>query len=270
MKLLTSAALCLSISFTAYSSLAEETTNHHFNNSCDVALQGSVRIEKNSIEFLKDEKSQYKIINDQELIINNQKVDLNNKQQALVNDYAVSIRNTVPKVKNIALNAIDLATEGVTLALNELLGENNTAVKNLTTELTQVRSEVNHYFTDNKSIYFDENGVKGHDFLSNDFEQRIEALVEETVQSSIGNLLVAIGQEMLTSGGDMKAFEAKMEKFGERIENEMELKASTLETEADSLCKSVAQIDNLEEQLKNAVPMLNQTNVLTVKLQQSE
>ncbi len=232
-------------------------TSYNIENSCNIDLNGGVRIEADSITFLADDKVIYRIINDEKLVIKNETIDLTTKQQALVHDYATNIRAVVPQVKNIALKAVDLA-------FGELLGKDNQAINNLTTELTEVRTEVDNYFTQSTPIYIDENGINGAEFLDKNFEQRIENLVEKTMQSAIGNLLVALGQEILTSGDDMSAFEVKMENFGKRIEQEMDSKAQQLKQEASGLCQAIAHIDTLEEQLKKEFPTLANINTLTV------
>ena len=250
----------------SFYSVAHSSSHTFYNteNSCNIDLNGGVRIKADSITFLADNKVIYRIINDDKLVIKNESIHLTAKQQALVHDYATNIRSVVPQVKNIALKAVDFAIGGINIAFGELLGKDNQAINNLTIELAEVRTEVDHYFTQNTTIYFDENGINGAEFLDKNFEQRIENLVEKTIQNSIGNLLLAFGQEILTSGDDMSDFEGKMENFGKRIEQEMDSKTQKLKQEASGLCQAIAHIDTLEEQLKKEFPTLANTNTLTI------
>ncbi len=259
MKTIFSALLLFSVSLNTF---AHE--NNDFNNACNIELQGGVRIEQNTINFVKDNELIYKIIDDNQLVINNRTVDLDEKQQQLVQAYAHSIRAVVPKVKHVALEAVDLAVEGVSLAFNELLGENNQTVEKLTTELAKVRSEVDDYFGESKPVYLGKDDGRSDEVFAKQFEERVENLIEEVVQNSIGTLLVAIGQEMLTSGDDIDAFEAKMDKFGERIEQEMQIKTQQVEHKMEGLCHAVSHIDHLEEQLKKQIPALAHIDLLTV------
>jgi len=81
-------------------------------------------------------------------------------------------------------------------------------------------------------------------------------------------LLVAVGQEMLFSGGNTDAFQQKMEVFGEKIEHEMESRANNLGQRANALCTLVHSIDNLEEQLKVNIKAMPTVDVLYTKLNQ--
>ena len=60
------------------------------------------------------------------------------------------------------------------------------------------------------------------------FEQQIETAVESAVMQSMGSILVALGSELLGSGGDMDAFEQRMENMGAQIEKKVELHARSI------------------------------------------
>ncbi|GHE86862.1 DUF2884 family protein [Thalassotalea profundi] len=232
--------------------------------SCNVEIEGGISITNDSLTFSKDKKSLYKIENN-ELFVSDKKVQLTDSQRSLLTQYSTSIRAVVPEVKGVALDAMDLAVDGVNLAFNELLGEGNSVGRELTTELGKLRSEIQFKFDENKTISFDEDGFDGEEFFGEEFEQRIESLVETTITNSMGSLLIAVGQELLFSGGDPDAFEARMEKFGEQIEYEMESRGEQIEKRGEALCGSIANIDNIEELLKSSIDELSDTNFLTVK-----
>lgn len=231
--------------------------------SCDIDLNAGLRINKDLIEFTKNNKSLYKIINNDTLIVNGETVELNDYQQSLVTEYSSSIRAVLPEVKEIAFDAIDIAAEGVNLAFNELLGEDNEIGEELTTHLYGIRDEVDERFNSEKEFYIDENGELDDDFFGEEFEQRIESVVEDTIQNSLGSLLIAVGQEMLFAGGDMDAFEARMENFGEQIERDIEYRAEKLEKRGEELCSAVYKIDGIETQLSQSINELSDFNVLT-------
>ena len=211
MKTLIATALILATS-SSFASNASFTTD-----SCDADISGGIKITPTAIEFSKNKKQLYKIVDNEVLYVNEEQIDLTNSQQSLITEYSTSIRAAVPEVKDIALDAIDLASDGVNLAFNELLGEGNDISAEITAQLSEIRKEVNEGFTHDKEIYFDEDGFSGEDFFDEDFEKRIESAVETTVQNSIGSLMIAVGQQMLFSGGDMDTFETKMENFGDKI-----------------------------------------------------
>jgi hypothetical protein len=256
MKTLIATALILASS-SSFASNASFT-----NDSCDANISGGIKITPATIEFSKNKKQLYKIVENEMLFVDGEQIALSHSQQSLVTDYSLSIRATVPEIKDIALDAIDLASDGVNLAFNELLGEGNDISAEITAQLSEIRKEVDIGFTSDKEIYFDEDGFSGENFFNEDFEERIESAVEKTVQNSIGSLMIAVGQQMLFSGGDMDAFETRMEDFGTKMENEMESRGEAIEKRGEALCQSVIAIDALEDQLTNAITELEDFNLL--------
>ena len=255
--------LATSILLSTTTAFAHDTT--FSTDACDIELNAGIRINKTLVEFSKNDRTLYQIINNKTLMVDGQNVSLTSEQQALVNEYSTSIRSVVPEVKEIAVDAIELAVEGVNLAFNELLGEGNNLGKNLTTQLHEIRDEVDQRFNSSKELYIDENGKLDVDFFGGDFEQRIENIVEETVKNSLGTLLIAVGQEMLFSGGDIGTFETKMEKFGEQIERDIEERAESLEKRGDDVCQMINKIDDLENQLSDEVSELSSFNVISAR-----
>jgi len=237
--------------------------NAFSSDSCNVDLHGGININAKEITFSKDKSPLYTIANNEILRINGEEVPLSASQQSLLTEYSNSIRTVVPEVKSIALDAIDLAIDGVNLAFNELLGEGNNVSSELTTQLTTIRAEVDREFGQHKEFYIDEEGFSGKDFFGDDFEQRIETAVESTIKNSLGSLMIALGQEMLFSGGDMDAFESKMTNFAEQIEHEMETRAAGLEKRGDALCQAIIAIDEMEAQLQASIDALAGYNMIT-------
>ena len=115
----------------------------------------------------------------------------------------------------------------------------------------------------------DEEGFSGKDFFGDDFEQRIESAVESTIKNSLGTLMIAVGQEILFSGGDMEAFETKMDNFGELIGNEMETRSESIEKRGEALCQSIIVIDEMEEQLRNSINEIADYDFITASIKTS-
>ncbi len=233
--------------------------------SCDVELEAGFNINENSIEFFseKSKNTLYKIDNDETLIVDGETIDLDDEQQALVIQYSTSIKAMVPQVRTIAIEGVDLALEGVNLAFNELLGEGNDVGADLSYELSKLKDEVSSRFTLEHGFTIGEDGLDNDELLGDEFEQRIESAVEKAVMSSMGSIMMAVGQEMISSGGDSNAFETRMENFGENIEHEMETRAEKIEIKANKLCIAAVEIDKLEEQLKISVEPLADINVIS-------
>ena len=261
-NILTSSLLVLATSLTV--------PNVYAHNSCNVELESGIKISKQSIEFFDDSKNPlYKIINDETLIVDGQTIELTTSQQSIVSQYSTSIREVVPEVKDIALDAIELASDGVNMAFNELLGDGNHIGAEITEELNLIHQQVEAHFSADTGFYIDEDGLDGEEIFGEDFEERIESVVEKAVQNSMGTLLIAVGKEMLSSGGDMDKFETRMDNFGKQIEHEMETRAQEFEKRGEILCSSVADIDKLETELQNNIKELSNINVITASYSSS-
>ena len=81
----------------------------------------------------------------------------------------------------------------------------------------------------------------------------------------MGSILVALGSELMGSGGDMQAFEERMENMGAQIEEKVELHANALEKRANSLCDNFADIAKQEEKLVMQVPELKGYQLFSFK-----
>lgn len=235
-------------------------------NSCNLELDAGVRITDESIEFYHEDQQTYKIVEDQYLVVRGQVLKLNQMQQELVTSYAASIRAAVPEVRSMALDGIDLAIDAITIAFDGLLGEKNQVSAQLITELNNVKSDVNRYFTAGNPITFNRGNEDTPDFLGKYFETRMERIVETSVQNSIGSIMVAMGKEVLASGGDMDAFEARMNKFGEQMAEQMSAKAMRMEARGEQLCKTIRAVDANEEKLKGVVPAVESFNIIRVNV----
>ncbi|MDN7135785.1 DUF2884 family protein [Pseudidiomarina terrestris] len=257
MKTLIAAALLLS------------TTSAYAHNSCNAEVEGGLKIQQDSIQFFDQKEALlYEIKNDKSLWIDGSAVQLNPAQQAVVTEYSARIHNVVPEVKMVVIEGLNLASDGFNMAFNELLGEGNTAADDLNEKLATIRAEVDAKFASDQVIYVNHNGIEGDNFLGKEFEQELQAAVEDTVQKAIGSILVAVGKEMIFSGGDSQAFEKRMESFGAKVEQEMESRAELIEAKADQLCQSFAQIDNLEEALKEQVQDVSRFDLFSVTVKQ--
>lgn len=243
------------------------STALHAYDSCNVDLEAGITINESKIEFFEPKNKDnvlYVIDKQNNLIVLGKSVTLSSAQQALVKQYSTRIRVMVPQVRSIAIEGVDLALEGVNLAFNQLLGEGNDVGADLTEDLLALREEVAEQFTIENGFTIGENGVEDDELFGTDIEQRIESAVEQAVMNSMGNLFVALGQEMMLSGGDSDDFETRMKNFGETIEYEMKTGAEKVERKADGLCTAAFEIDELEEKLRSSVPSLADINVVTV------
>lgn len=256
------------------------SSNLYAHNTCNINLEAGLTLDETSIEFFNTESGSknkkqtlYKITHDRSLTVAGKTIALTDHQQTLLTQYSTSIRAMVPQVRTIAIEGVDLALEGVNLAFNELLGEGNNVGTELTQELSILRDEVATRFTEKHGITIGDKNSQhftGEEILGKEFEQRIESAVEKAVINSMGSLLVIMGQEMLSSGGDSNALATRMENFGDNIADEMESRAKQIEQKADVLCLAAVGIDQLEEQVKASISPLANINVVSATLHEKQ
>lgn len=101
--------------------------------------------------------------------------------------------------------------------------------------------------------------------FENQFDQQIESAVQSAMMQSMGSILMAVGSELMGSGGDMQAFEQRMENMGAEIEAKVERQANQLEKRADALCGNFSTIAEQEQQLVKLVPELKDYQLFSYK-----
>lgn len=243
------------------------TTGVYAHGSCNVELEAGFNINKHSIEFFSDnnKKPLYKIENDKRLIVGGENIPLDAHQQGLVKQYSTSIKAMVPKVRNISIEGVNLAIDGLNVAFNGLLGEGNPVGTGLTKDLSSLRDEAANRFTLENGFTIGEDGLETDELLGEEFTQRIESTIENAMMRSMGSIMMAVGQKMLSSDGESDNFEDRMESFSENIENEMKMSADRIEQKANKLCSAVLEIELLEEKLKASIAPLADINVISAR-----
>lgn len=233
-------------------------------NDCNMNLHGEMELSHGQLTLhLPDDKLLH--LDGHKALLNGQEMHLSHAQLNMLNQYHQNVNDLAPKVAGIALDAVALANEGVAKAFNQLLGEDNELVADLSSEIDALRIKLHQeFYADDGSIRFNSANFDNGQFLGEDFESEFEQKLEKLVQRSMGSLMIAIGKEMLFSGGDMQAFEKRMDRFGEQLEADMEVRAAGIEAQAQTLCYDLSQLDSLENQISSSIPQLSGLNMIEV------
>ncbi|WP_457934269.1 YggN family protein [Pseudoalteromonas sp. SCSIO 43210] len=230
---------------------------------CNVEFKNDVRIKPNELEIFTANNKTMLFNTHGDLTVNGEFVALNNSQREALTKYSDSLRTQLPEVANIALEGVKIA--GVAL---EEVGNafNIDGLDNMSELMDDIKIEVENTFYQQGTFVMGQQSFNqfGENF-EQQFEQQIETAVESAVMQSMGSILVALGSELLGSGGDMDAFEQRMENMGAQIEEKVELHASALEERANSLCGNFADIAKQEEQLVMQVPELEGYQLFSFK-----
>jgi len=236
---------------------------------CNVNVQGGLRITSEALEFSKDDAEQYKILGEQTLVVKGKEIKLNRDQQLLVTEYASSVRAIVPEVRQLTLDGIDLGAEAMKLVFDEFLGPNNSAAKDVHRAFSLLRTDVEKNFSSENPIYFNQKGGIADNFLGNEFESRVNAIMENSGKEVAWSVMKAFAVSFFSPGSTSANMEARMNKFGEKMEAEMTQRSKKLEARGDLVCGSVMALDRKEDAMRQAIPSIAEFNFLLLKKNQS-
>jgi hypothetical protein len=151
------------------------------------------------------------------------------------------------------------------LVFQELLEPDNQTAQKVQGEFTLLKTDIEKSFTNGKPININQKGMQDNDFLGMNFEARISKIVEISGKEISWNLIKNIAAAVLYSDGKSGDFETRMNKFGERMEHEMNVRAETMEKRGNLVCVSVAALDHKEEELKEAIKEISSFNLIKLK-----
>ncbi|XQF91167.1 YggN family protein [Pseudoalteromonas espejiana] len=233
------------------------------NEQCNVEFKNDVRIKPSELEIFTAFNQFMRFNNNGDLTVNGEEVSINSEQRQALTQYSDTLRTQLPEVANIALDGVKIA--GV--ALEEVANAFNIdGLNDLSGLMDGIKVEVENTFYQQGTFVMGQQSFDqfGENF-EQQFEQQIETVVESAVMQSMGSILVALGSELMCSGGDMDAFEQRMENMGEQIEEKVELHANKLEQRAHALCDNFADIAQQEQQLVAQLPQLKGYELFTIK-----
>lgn len=235
---------------------------------CHLKMEAGLCVSPMLLEFYGEDKTAYQIKDHHQLIVNGKPVVLDSNQQALVTQYDQQVRAMVPEVREMVLEGIDLAIEGVTYTLDGLLGTRNKISIQLCSELGHLKGDVRRYF-DGEVLNFNNHQDVAAEFFGKHFEMRMERILDTSLQESAFGIMVAMGKEVLLAGGDVSAFDERMNRFGKELEAQIQSSSSAIKAHGLSLCKAAQALNNIEDQLRNAIPDMQSMDFIRVDAQTS-
>ncbi|WP_100658186.1 DUF2884 family protein [Alteromonas flava] len=238
----------------------------NFTDSCNINFEGELSFKDEVLSITLENGDIAHFTPDGQIDINRDSLDLTAEQKADAQQYYSSITTAIPMTAEIAVDALEIASGAVTEAFGELLGYDDPLVNEFDDFFADLNTSVNEQFYAADGTFTmrssDDNDGR---WVSPAWESELENKIEDMVGKSIGRLLVAIGTEMVMGGGDMSAFEAKMENFGEQIEQRVEFQTDELEEKAENLCMTLSSADLAEAKLANSVKELSSLNMLDIE-----
>lgn len=265
--LTTAVAACIGLSTNAVAHQDGHDSNMSFSSdSCNLEFNNTLAITPDTVN-IKAESGEVVIDQDGNLQINGEAQSLSAADQTLLARYSSDVRGQVPQVAEIAMEGVALA--GV--ALSEV--GNAFGLKNMATMeqmMSEIGDEIHAAFYDGGTFIMDQGRFDNiGDTFDSKFDQQMEQAMEEMIMESIGSLLITLGSEMLSSGGDMSEFEQRMERMGEQIEEKVELQAKNIEQRADQMCFDFKDLAMQEDELQARIPALANYDVFKVETKKS-
>lgn len=241
------------------------TMAHSSNDHCDINFEGKMQLENNILTLYTKDNDKVRIEDDHRIYVNGEELYLSGEEQQWVENYYDGVTTAVPIAAQIAVDGVAIATEAVGMVFGELLGSNTRGVDELTYKLEELGEKIQYnFYAEDGSIRMNSEDFEDGNFLGEEWEEDFEEAVSDLVTSSMGHLMIAIGTEMLFSGGDMDAFEQRMENFGTEIEEKMEFKGEAIEAKAEQLCTHLAKVEEAERALQHNVSELAKLDIISL------
>ncbi|WP_299083490.1 YggN family protein [uncultured Paraglaciecola sp.] len=235
-------------------------------NQCNVEFNGNMQLENKVLAVKLDNNTKVTIDQNKILYVDGTPLSLNSKQQGWVNSYYDGINQAAPQAAAIATDAVALASTALNEVFVELLGADSSALSDISEKLSNLDQQIQYnFYADNGEIRLHSDAFENGEFFGEQWEAQFEDAMEELVTDSIGHILVAVGTQLILSGGDTDAFEQKMERFGEQMEQKVEYQAEALEEKADELCATLASVDRAEGYLQRNIKQLASLDVIQVE-----
>ncbi|MDE3273377.1 DUF2884 family protein [Pseudoalteromonas sp. G4] len=263
----TAVAACMGLSASAMAHQDDHDNNINFSSdSCNLKFNNKLSITPDTLN-IEAPSGVVAIDQDGNLKINGESQSLSASDQTLLARYSEDVRGQVPQVAEIAMEGVALAGVALSEVGNAFGLENMSAMEEI---MSEIGEEIQHAFYDGGTFVMDQGRFDNiGDTFDNKFDEKMEQAMEEMMMESIGSLLITLGSEMLSSGGNMSDFEQRMERMGEQIEEKVELQAKNIEQKADKMCFDFKELAMQEDELQARIPALANYDVFKVETKKS-
>ncbi|MDC8832287.1 DUF2884 family protein [Alteromonas gilva] len=231
-------------------------------NQCNMQLHGSVTYDHGDLTITTEDGEKVLITPAHQLYVDGQVISLNDDEQRWVTDYYTSIESAIPMTVEIARDGIKIASYAVTEVFSELLGADHELTDDFDELFIDLSAQIDErFFAADGTYRFDSTNLNG-DWADAAWSEQLDSKIDDLVERSMGHFLMAIGRQMLFADGDMDDFAARMENFGETIEQRVEGEAEALESKADELCTVLAKADYAETRMQQNIAALKGLDLL--------
>ncbi len=250
--------LLLFVSFLSLNTLAEQ---------CSVNFNYGVIIDPNHIRMIEHNKTVVQINGKNQLFVEGREIKLNSEQQQLVSQFSLGIRDQVPEIVSIAIEGVDIGLKAVNKAIGSLTGENSASQQKIQAKFDELKWRIRTRFNQSANNYY----IAPQDFADFDdiFTGEFEQEIEEIISDSIGTILLAVGEAMISdstnnNGGEQRlsTFDERMETMGKDLELEISASANALEEKAEQFCLKLTELNEIESKIQHSISPLSQFNLI--------
>lgn len=244
-------------------------SNNAYAQQCSIHLNYGVIIDPSHIRVIDHGRTLVQINGEDQLFIRGIEQEVTPEQQALIAQFSTGIRAHIPEIVSIAIEGVDIGLKAVNEVVGGLTGENSASQQKIQAKFEELKWRIRARFNQSANNYY----IAPQDF--NDFDEmfagEFEQEIEEIVQTSVGTILKAVGQSMLSENkhseqvdGEPRvdSFDERMDGMSKGLELEVSDRAKALDKKAAQFCQRLTELDQIEAQLQQAITPLKKYNLI--------
>lgn len=202
-----------------------------------------------------------------QLFIEGREQQLTDEQQKLIQQFSAGVRAQVPEIVSIAIEGVNIGLKAVNNAIGSLTGENSASQQKIQLKFDELKSRIRTRFNQSANNFY----IAPQDFddFDNIFTGEFEQEIEEIIYDSIGTILLAVGEAMISDNTNnpgseqrLSTFDDRMETMGRDLELKISASANALEKKAQQFCLKLSELDVIESQMHFSIKPLKQFNLI--------
>lgn len=236
-----------------------------YGKSCNIELRYGILITPEHIRIIHGNTTKVQINNDKQLFINGQWLRLEAHEQILLRKFSTGLRKEVPQIVGIAMEGAEIGLAALDRIMKGIddSGDGNVFEQEIDDFRSRFKQKFNH--VDGKYYIAPQSLAKLDDF----FEDELGKEIKTVVTSSVGAVLVALGDAFSSSDTVVERnvvdVGEQLERLEQKIERQLEAKSSVLEQKAEQFCRRLIELDRTESELHVMLPQLRRYNVVLLQ-----
>jgi len=226
---------------------------------CDVNFNYGVVIDPTHIRILNYGQTHVQINGESQLFVDGREINLTIEQQDILAQYSSEIRKQVPEIVSIAIKGVELDLKAVNKVIAGLTGENSVSHQKIQEQFNELQWRLRDRFNHSDENYY----IAPQDFENFDdiFTGEFKQEIEEIVSSSVGTILMAVGEAMTNHDDNsieerVSTVDESIEKMGNDLEFEIGSRDHALDQKTKQFCQNLVMLNELETRMQKIIPQL--------------